>query len=273
MRSAIPAPQGLYDPEHEKDACGVAFVAQLSGEPSRTRSSAGHHRARQPRAPRRLRAPSRTPATAPASSSRSRTTSSAPSSPRGRRRCPPRRSYAVGIAFLPDRRRGARAGASRPSSDRRRGGPRGRSAGATCRSTRPASAPTALSVMPRLRQLFVALRRRSASWAWRSSGWPSACASAPSTRPTSTSRRCRSRTIVYKGMLTTGQVSTVLPRPHRPALHPRARPRALALLDQHVPVWPLAHPYRLIAHNGEINTVKGNRNWMRAREAQIQPAT
>jgi glutamate synthase (NADPH/NADH) large chain len=35
------------------------------------------------------------------------------------------------------------------------------------------------------------------------------------------------------------------------------------------PSWPLAHPYRLIAHNGEINTVKGNRNWMRAREAML----
>ena len=35
------------------------------------------------------------------------------------------------------------------------------------------------------------------------------------------------------------------------------------------PSWPLAHPYRYIAHNGEINTVKGNRNWMRAREAQL----
>ena len=35
------------------------------------------------------------------------------------------------------------------------------------------------------------------------------------------------------------------------------------------PSWPLAHPYRLIAHNGEINTVKGNRNWMRAREALL----
>ena len=35
------------------------------------------------------------------------------------------------------------------------------------------------------------------------------------------------------------------------------------------PSWPLAHPYRLIAHNGEINTVKGNRNWMAARESQL----
>ena len=35
------------------------------------------------------------------------------------------------------------------------------------------------------------------------------------------------------------------------------------------PSWPLAHPYRFVAHNGEINTVKGNRNWMRARESQL----
>jgi glutamate synthase (NADPH/NADH) large chain len=36
------------------------------------------------------------------------------------------------------------------------------------------------------------------------------------------------------------------------------------------PSWPLAHPYRYIAHNGEINTVQGNRNWMRAREALLE---
>ena len=35
------------------------------------------------------------------------------------------------------------------------------------------------------------------------------------------------------------------------------------------PSWPLAHPYRYVAHNGEINTVRGNRNWMRAREAML----
>src|SRR3546814_15084957 len=36
------------------------------------------------------------------------------------------------------------------------------------------------------------------------------------------------------------------------------------------PSWPLAHPYRLVAHNGEINTVMGNENWMRAREALLE---
>ena len=49
---------------------------------------------------------------------------------------------------------------------------------------------------------------------------------------------------------------------------------ALALVHQRFstntfPSWPLAHPYRFIAHNGEINTVQGNRNWMRAREAML----
>ena len=35
------------------------------------------------------------------------------------------------------------------------------------------------------------------------------------------------------------------------------------------PSWPLAHPYRFVAHNGEINTIRGNRNWMRARESML----
>ena len=39
------------------------------------------------------------------------------------------------------------------------------------------------------------------------------------------------------------------------------------------PSWPLAHPYRFIAHNGEINTVQGNRNWMRTREAMVSSRT
>ncbi len=52
---------------------------------------------------------------------------------------------------------------------------------------------------------------------------------------------------------------------------------ALALVHQRFstntfPEWPLAHPYRLIAHNGEINTVKGNFNWMRAREGVMKSA-
>ena len=62
----------------------------------------------------------------------------------------------------------------------------------------------------------------------------------------------------------------LLPRPQRRA----RRRRALALVHSRFstntfPSWELAHPYRLIAHNGEINTLRGNVNWMRARESQL----
>ena len=78
-----------------------------------------------------------------------------------------------------------------------------------------------------------------------------------------------SRTLVYKGMLTTDQLEEVFPE-----LHDERVASALALVHSRFstntfPAWELAHPYRMIAHNGEINTVRGNRNWMRAREALL----
>jgi glutamate synthase (NADPH/NADH) large chain len=77
------------------------------------------------------------------------------------------------------------------------------------------------------------------------------------------------RTLIYKGMLTTPQLEAFFPD-----LADRRIESALALVHSRFstntfPTWPLAHPYRYLAHNGEINTVQGNRNWMRAREAQI----
>mgnify|MGYP000078872676 CR=1 FL=1 len=78
-----------------------------------------------------------------------------------------------------------------------------------------------------------------------------------------------SRTIVYKGMVTTLQLE-----PFYPDLSDERFESTLALVHSRFstntfPSWPLAHPFRMIAHNGEINTVKGNRNWMRARESQL----
>ena len=78
-----------------------------------------------------------------------------------------------------------------------------------------------------------------------------------------------SRTIGYKGMLTAPQLG-----PFYPDLSDPRYVSALALVHSRFstntfPSWPLAHPYRYIAHNGEINTVRGNRNWMRAREAML----
>ncbi len=79
-----------------------------------------------------------------------------------------------------------------------------------------------------------------------------------------------SRTIVYKGMLTTPQLSQFFPD----LLDPRVESALLIVHSRFstntFPSWPLAHPYRFIAHNGEINTVQGNQNWMRAREAMLR---
>ncbi|MGN6581460.1 MAG: glutamate synthase-related protein [Bordetella sp.] len=80
------------------------------------------------------------------------------------------------------------------------------------------------------------------------------------------------RTVVYKGLLLADQVG----RYYRDLADPRTV-SAVALVHQRFstntfPAWPLAHPYRMIAHNGEINTVKGNFNWLRAREGMMQSA-
>jgi glutamate synthase (NADPH/NADH) large chain/glutamate synthase (ferredoxin) len=75
-----------------------------------------------------------------------------------------------------------------------------------------------------------------------------------------------SRTVVYKGLLLADQVGT-----YYLDLQDQRCVSALGLVHQRFstntfPEWPLAHPYRYVAHNGEINTVKGNYNWMKARE-------
>src|SRR5438093_1625927 len=76
-----------------------------------------------------------------------------------------------------------------------------------------------------------------------------------------------SNTLIYKGMLSADQIETMYPDLADPDVK-----SALALVHQRFstntfPSWPLAHPYRYVAHNGEINTLRGNINWMRAREA------
>jgi glutamate synthase (NADPH/NADH) large chain len=78
------------------------------------------------------------------------------------------------------------------------------------------------------------------------------------------------RTLVYKGMLTTGQLA-----PFFPDLTSERTVSAIAVVHSRFstntfPAWPLAHPYRYIAHNGEINTIRGNRNRMRARESLLE---
>jgi glutamate synthase (NADPH/NADH) large chain len=77
-------------------------------------------------------------------------------------------------------------------------------------------------------------------------------------------------TLIYKGMLTADQIAPAFPDLIDPDME-----SALALVHQRFstntfPSWPLAHPYRYVAHNGEINTLRGNINWMRAREGLLR---
>ena len=79
-----------------------------------------------------------------------------------------------------------------------------------------------------------------------------------------------SRTLVYKGMLLADQLKDYYPDLGNPTLE-----SALALVHSRFstntfPAWSLAHPYRYLAHNGEINTLKGNRNWMATRQQMFQ---
>src|SRR5690606_1360499 len=77
------------------------------------------------------------------------------------------------------------------------------------------------------------------------------------------------RTVIYKGMFLADQLGAYYPDLHEPDFD-----SALALVHQRFstntfPAWSLAHPYRMVAHNGEINTLRGNVNWMAARQASV----
>ncbi|MER7818774.1 glutamate synthase large subunit [Streptomyces sp. NPDC096153] len=263
-----PAPQGMYDPRNEHDACGVGFVATLTGV-------ASHELVEQA-------------LTVLRNLEHRGATGSEPDSGDGAGillqvpdaflrdvagfELPEAGSYAVGIAFVPQ---GTEDDAvSRIETIAAEEGldvlgwrdvpVAPELLGATARSTMPsfrqlfvsggspAEGPEggAISGIALDRKAFV-LRKR----AEREAGvyFPSLSA----------------RTIVYKGMLTTGQLE-----PFFPDLSDRRLATAVALVHSRFstntfPSWPLAHPYRFVAHNGEINTVKGNRNWMRARESQL----
>ncbi|HKR48953.1 MAG TPA: glutamate synthase large subunit [Pseudonocardiaceae bacterium] len=129
--------------------------------------------------------------------------------------------------------------------------------------------PTARSAMPRFQQLFLApaagappagleLERRA--YCVRKRAEHDVDVYFPS---------LSGRTIVYKGMLTEEQLVSFYPD-----LSDQRVTSSLAMVHSRFstntfPSWPLAHPYRYVAHNGEINTLRGNRNWMHARESRL----
>ncbi|MEX2982028.1 glutamate synthase large subunit [Streptomyces sp. C36] len=264
MRHAShPAPQGMYDPRNEHDACGVGFVATLTGE-------ASHELVEQA-------------LTVLRNMEHRGATGSDPDSGDGAGillqipdaflresvgfALPEAGAYAVGIGFLPADDQEAAAAVSRIETI-------AAAEGLAVLGWRDVPvAPDLLgagarATMPVFRQLFVADAAGEASglaldrkaFVLRKRAEREADTYFPS---------LSARTIVYKGMLTTGQLE-----PFFPDLSDRRCATAIALVHSRFstntfPSWPLAHPYRFVAHNGEINTVKGNRNWMRARESQL----
>jgi glutamate synthase (NADPH/NADH) large chain len=261
--SAQPAPQGLYDAQHEHDACGVAFVATLTGVASHdivdkalTALRNLEHRGASGSEPDSgdgagiliqvpdayLRASVDFVLPAPG-------------------------HYAVGLGFLP-------VDPAQSLAVREAIFAIAQQEGIVVLGWRQVPidpslvGATARSVMPAFWQLFVCL--------------PEAYGSGVELDRYVYPLRKRienelgvyfaslsSRTLVYKGMLTTSQLEPFYPELSDPRLV-----SVLALVHSRFstntfPSWPLAHPYRYISHNGEINTVKGNRNWMQAREAML----
>ncbi len=265
----LPAAAGLYDPRFEHDACGVSFVVDIKGRRSHDIVSRGlgalcnmEHRGA-------------TGAEADTGDGAGiliqvpdRFLRAAVSFP-----LPDAGAYAVGLAFLPtDEHDAAKAKSAIESIVSDEGL---RVLGWRDVPTDPSTlGASARAVMPRFEQLFL--------------DDPEGASSIDLDRKVFVVRKriehdltdglrtyfpsLSSRTLIYKGMLTTPQLGAFYPD-----LANESVESALALVHSRFstntfPSWPLAHPYRFIAHNGEINTVQGNRNWMRTREALLQSA-
>jgi len=258
----FPDSEGLYDPRFEHDACGVAFVVDMKGRRSHDivrmaitalenlehRGAAGAEPNTGDGAGILMQMPDRF----------LRETTGFD--------LPEPGAYAAGMAFLPqdsDEEARAIAGVEKVAADE----------GIRVLGWRDVPIDDSMigrgakAMEPRFRQLFVSCDGLS--------GWDlerrvfmmrkRARAEVPDVYFPSLS----TRTMVYKGMLTSTQLGPFFSDLSDPRLE-----SALALVHSRFstntfPSWPLAHPYRLISHNGEINTLQGNRNWMRAREALL----
>ncbi|GAB41421.1 glutamate synthase large subunit [Gordonia sputi] len=281
--SALPAKQGLYDPETEVDSCGVAMVADIHGRRSHSIVADGllalenlEHRGAAGAEPNSgdgagiliqlpdelfrgtvdfaLPAPSQTGAN----------------------------TYAAGTCFLPMDQAARRDAMDRVSA-------LAEAEGITILGWRDLPVDvdgadigeTAVGCMPFMAQLFVTVEPEPGQprlggvdldryiYPFRKQAeriTPEFEAAGTGLYVASLS----SRTMVYKGMLTTMQLPL-----YYPDLRDDRCLSAIAIVHSRFstntfPSWPLAHPFRFVAHNGEINTVRGNRNRMRAREALLE---
>ena len=262
--SAQPPAQGLYDPQNEHDACGVAFVATLTGEASHDIVAKG--------------------LTALRNLDHRGAVGSEPDSGDGAGiliqipdaflrgvvdfDLPIAGAYAAGIAFLPADE--AEAAAARQHFEKIAEDEHLKVLGWRDVPVTPdILGATALGCMPTFSQVFIkgargritgiALDRLA--FCVRKRAEHEAGIYFPS---------LSARTLCYKGMLTTDQLDKFFPD-----LVDERMASAMVVVHSRFstntfPSWPLAHPFRFIAHNGEINTVRGNRNWMRAREALLE---
>src|SRR5215467_9185328 len=254
--------QGLYDSQFEHDACGVGFVADLSG--LRT-----HHTVAQALTVLRNLDHRGARGSDPDTGDGAGILTQIPDA-LFRAACnfplPAAGSYAAGLAFLP---------ADAAECARVQTAVAGLAAqeGMSVLGWRDVPhdeefcGTGARSTMPRLAQMFAAADNRESGLALDRRAF---CLRKRIEHETGLYlASLSSATIVYKGMLTALQLT-----PFFPDLSDPAYTSALALVHSRfstntLPSWPLCHPYRFIAHNGEINTVRGNRNWMRAREAML----
>ncbi len=270
-RKLKPTKGGLYDPRFEHDSCGVGFVVDIEGKPSNRIIRQGleilmnlRHRG--------------------AKGAEANTGDGAgillqiphaffeQEFQKDNIRLPAAGEYGVGMVFLPPQAREAQIIQSLIEDAVYR-------TGQTLLGWRDVptdNSPIGTSARwaePEIRQVFIArgeateasdferkllLLRKRAERAVRESSIPGQDAFYVAS--------LSSRTIVYKGMLSAEQTEVYFPDLQDPQME-----SALALVHQRFstntfPSWPLAHPFRYLAHNGEINTLRGNINWMRARE-------
>ncbi len=211
------------------------------------------------------RARTRAPATAPASSSRCPTRSSAQAS---RAELPPPGRYGVAVCFLPHepaRRAALEQLLEATVAEEGQSVVGWRDVPVDARHV----GATAGEVAPLIRQLFVAAAPELDDDAFERKLYVIRRRAELAAGPELVVPSFSARRVVYKGMLTAPQLPGYFPD-----LLDERFASALALVHSRFstntfPSWELAHPYRLIAHNGEINTVQGNVNWMRARESQL----
>ncbi|HEY4185616.1 MAG TPA: glutamate synthase large subunit [Polyangia bacterium] len=272
-----PARQGLYDPEHEHDSCGVGFVVDLKGRKSRKivqdgiqillnlehRGACGAEKNTGDGAGILLQIPHTFLAAACAEA-------------KGHITLPAPGQYGVGMVFLPSDP-GSRAACEHLFEKVVRDEGQRVLGWREVPTDNQMIGPTARRSQPVIKQLFVARQasikdddaferklyviRRRARHAVRRLDIPE--------KASFYIASFSSRTIVYKGMLNCDQLQEFYLD-----LQDERVESALALVHSRFstntfPSWSRAHPYRMIAHNGEINTLRGNVNWMHARESMF----